>query len=69
MKSQRGDRSVVIRPWFGDSRVGATEDEEGASSWDGWNLLLDGEFRQPLWAGPRRDFWEILIILLLLIRH
>lgn len=65
--SRRGGTSVIIAPCLGDSRVGATEDEKGASCWDGRNLLFDGEFRQPLRARPWWDFWEVLIILLLFI--
>lgn len=64
-----GGTFAIVLLCFGDSRVGAAEEEEGASCWDGRNLLFDGEFRQPLGARPWRDFWKVLIILLLLVGH
>lgn len=60
--------SAIVPPRFSGSRVSAAEEEEGASCWDGRNLLFDGEFRQPLGARPWWDLWKVLIILLL-IRH
>lgn len=66
--SMFGGTSAIVLPCLGDSRVGAAEEEEGASCWDGWNLLFDGKFRQPLGARPWWDFWKVLIILLF-IRH
>lgn len=67
--SMFGGTSAIVLPCFDDSRVGAAEEEEGASCWDGGNLLFDGEFRQPLGARSWWDFWKVLIILLLLIGH
>lgn len=64
--SMLGGISAIVLLCFGDSRVGAAEEEEGASCWDGWNLLFDGKFRQPLGARPWWDFWKVLIILLLI---
>lgn len=61
--------SAMVPLRFSGSRVGAAEEEEGASCWDGRNLLFDGQFRQPLGARPWWDLWKALIILLLLIRH
>lgn len=42
----------IILFYYSDSRVSAAEDEEGAAHRDGRSLLFDGEFRQPLRAGP-----------------
>lgn len=61
--------AIVLPRFHRDSRVGAAEEEEGASCWDGRDLLFDDEFRQPLGARPWWDFWKVLVILLLLVGH
>ena len=48
-----------------NSRVRAAEDEKGAAHRDGRRLILHREIRQPLRTGPRWDFWEVVIIVII----
>lgn len=49
-----------------NSRIRPTEDEEGAAHWNGLSLFFDGEFRQPLRAGPQRDIREVIIVVIII---